>query len=115
MKRNWDAIREVLIAIEDDNYDEYLENSENQDIIIKNTALLIQAGFIDGKILNSIDMNADVLVNDLTWQGHELLDTIRSKPVWDKIKSTALDKGLELTFDTVRAIGAKVIQLMIGN
>lgn len=115
MKRNWDAIREVLIAIEDDNYDEYLEDSENQDIIIKNTALLIQAGFIDGKILNSIDMNADVLVNDLTWQGHELLDTIRSKPVWDKIKSTALDKGLELTFDTVRAIGAKVIQLMIGN
>lgn len=115
MKRNWDSIREVLIAIEDDNYDEYLEDSENQDIIIKNTALLIQAGFIDGKILNSIDMNADVLVNDLTWQGHELLDTIRSKPVWDKIKSTALDKGLELTFDTVRAIGAKVIQLMIGN
>ncbi|OTU43167.1 hypothetical protein CAT37_12500 [Acinetobacter pittii] len=115
MKRNWDAIREVLIAIEDDNYDEYLEDSENQDIIIKNTALLIQAGFIDGKILNSIDMNADVLVNDLTWQGHELLDTIRSKPVWDKIKSTALDKGLELTFDTVKAIGAKVIQLMIGN
>ncbi|MEC6390936.1 DUF2513 domain-containing protein [Acinetobacter pittii] len=115
MKRNWDAIREVLIAIEDDNYDEYLEDSENQDIIIKNTALLIQAGFIDGKILNSTDMDADVLVNDLTWQGHELLDTIRSKPVWDKIKSTALDKGLELTFDTVRAIGEKVIQLMIGN
>ncbi|MDC4272652.1 DUF2513 domain-containing protein, partial [Acinetobacter baumannii] len=62
-----------------------------------------------------LDMSADVVVNDLTWQGHELLDTVRSKPVWDKIKSTALDKGLELTFDTVRAIGAKVIELMIGN
>jgi len=115
MKRDWDTIRTVLIAIEDDNYDEYLEESENQEVTIKNTALLIQAGFIDGKILNSVDMNADVLVNDLTWQGHELLDTIRSKPVWDKIKSTALDKGIELTFDTVRAIGAKVIELMIGN
>ncbi|MDC4581464.1 DUF2513 domain-containing protein [Acinetobacter baumannii] len=115
MKRNWDTIRAVLIAIEDDNYDEYLEESENQDVILKNTALLIQAGFIDGKVLDSLDMSADVVVNDLTWQGHELLDTIRSKPVWDKIKSTALDKGLELTFDTVRAIGAKVIELMIGN
>ncbi|MDC4588788.1 DUF2513 domain-containing protein, partial [Acinetobacter baumannii] len=112
MKRNWDTIRAVLIAIEDDNYDEYLEESENQDVILKNTALLIQAGFIDGKVLDSLDMSADVVVNDLTWQGHELLDTIRSKPVWDKIKSTALDKGLELTFDTVRAIGAKVIELM---
>ncbi|HFG6906961.1 DUF2513 domain-containing protein [Acinetobacter baumannii] len=115
MKRNWDTIRAVLIAIEDDNYDEYLEESENQDVILKNTALLIQAGFIDGKVLDSLDMSADVVVNDLTWQGHELLDTIGSKPVWDKIKSTALDKGLELTFDTVRAIGAKVIELMIGN
>ncbi|EXE39229.1 DUF2513 domain-containing protein [Acinetobacter baumannii] len=115
MKRNWDTIRAVLIAIEDDNYDEYLEESENQDVILKNTALLIQAGFIDGKVLDSLDMSADVVVNDLTWQGHELLDTVRSKPVWDKIKSTALDKGLELTFDTVRAIGAKVIELMIGN
>ncbi|MDC5054581.1 DUF2513 domain-containing protein, partial [Acinetobacter baumannii] len=95
MKRNWDTIRAVLIAIEDDNYDEYLEESENQDVILKNTALLIQAGFIDGKVLDSLDMSADVVVNDLTWQGHELLDTIRSKPVWDKIKSTALDKGLE--------------------
>ncbi|MDC5139390.1 DUF2513 domain-containing protein, partial [Acinetobacter baumannii] len=104
MKRNWDTIRAVLIAIEDDNYDEYLEESENQDVILKNTALLIQAGFIDGKVLDSLDMSADVVVNDLTWQGHELLDTVRSKPVWDKIKSTALDKGLELTFDTVRAI-----------
>ncbi|MDC4808212.1 DUF2513 domain-containing protein, partial [Acinetobacter baumannii] len=91
MKRNWDTIRAVLIAIEDDNYDEYLEESENQDVILKNTALLIQAGFIDGKVLDSLDMSADVVVNDLTWQGHELLDTIRSKPVWDKIKSTALD------------------------
>lgn len=115
MKRNWDTIRAVLIAIEDDNYDEYLEESENQDVILKKTALLIQAGFIDGKVLDSLDMSADVVVNDLTWQGHELLDTVRSKPVWDKIKSTALDKGLELTFDTVRAIGAKVIELMIGN
>ena len=46
---------------------------------------------------------------------HELLDTIRSKPVWDKIKSTALDKGLELTFDVVKVLGAKAISLIIGN
>jgi len=115
MKRDWDVIRTVLIAIEDDNYDEYLEESENDGAIIKNTVLLIQAGFIEGKVLTSLDENADVYVNDLTWQGHELLDTIRSKPVWEKIKSTALDKGLELTFDTVKALGAKVIELIIGS
>ncbi|WP_312967549.1 DUF2513 domain-containing protein [Acinetobacter gerneri] len=115
MKRDWDVIRAVLIAIEDDNYDEYLEESENDEAIIKNTVLLIQAGFIDGKVLASLDENADVYVNDLTWKGHELLDTIRSKPVWEKIKSTAVEKGIELTFDTVKALGAKVIELIIGS
>ncbi|MCH4244290.1 DUF2513 domain-containing protein [Acinetobacter gerneri] len=115
MKRDWDVIRAVLIAIEDDNYDEYLEESENDEAIIKNTVLLIQAEFIDGKVLASLDENADVYVNDLTWKGHELLDTIRSKPVWEKIKSTAVEKGIELTFDTVKALGAKVIELIIGS
>lgn len=115
MKRDWDVIRAVLIAIEDDNYDEYLEESENDEAIIKNTVLLIQAGFIDGKVLASLDENADVYVNDLTWKGHELLDTIRSKPVWEKIKSTAVEKGIELTFDTVKALGAMVIELIIGS
>ena len=28
MKRDWEIIRQVLIAIEDDNFNKYLENSE---------------------------------------------------------------------------------------
>lgn len=115
MKRDWDVIRAVLIAIEDDNYDKYLEDSENDVAIIKNTALLIQAGFVDGKVLSSLDENVDILVNDLTWQGHELLDTIRSKPIWEKIKSTAVEKGIELTFDAVKALGLKALELIIGS
>lgn len=60
-------------------------------------------------------INADVHVTDLTWQGHKLLDTIISQPVWEKIKSTALEKGLELTFDVVKVLGAKVVALILGN
>lgn len=115
MKRDWEIIRQVLIAIEEDRFDEYLDNAENQKIVIGNTVLLINANFIDGNILSNLDTDEDVHVKCLTWQGHELLDTIRSKPVWDKIKSTALDKGLELTFDTVKLLGAKALALIVGN
>lgn len=38
---------------------------------------------------------------ELTWQGHEMLATLRSKPVCEKIKGTAQEKGIELSFDTV--------------
>lgn len=51
----------------------------------------------------------------LTWQGHELLDTIRSKPVWEKIKSIAQEKGLDLTFDTVVALGKAAVAWIIAQ
>jgi hypothetical protein len=28
-----------------------------------------------------------VAMPNLSWQGHDLLDTLRSKPVWDRIKT----------------------------
>lgn len=114
MKRDWEIIRQVLIAIEEDRFDEYLDNVENQKIVIGNTVLLINAGFVYGSMITNLDKDEDVHIKGLAWQGHELLDTIRSRPVWEKIKSTALDKGLELTFDVVKALGVKVLSVIIG-
>ncbi|NUG23974.1 DUF2513 domain-containing protein [Acinetobacter lactucae] len=115
MKRDWDVIRAILIATEEDRFDEYLEKAEDDTLVLGNTTLLIEAGFITGKVLESLDGVDDVFVDDLTWQGHELLDVIRSKPVWEKIKATALEKGLELTFDVVKALGSKAISFVLGE
>lgn len=115
MKRDWDVIRAILIATEEDRFDEFLEKAEDETLVLGNTTLLIEAGFITGKVLQSLDGIDDVFVNDLTWQGHELLDVIRSKPVWEKIKTTALEKGLELTFDVVKALGSKAISFVLGE
>ena len=41
----------------------------------------MKSGFIDGDVLSNLDTDEDVHVKCLTWHGHELLDTIRSKPV----------------------------------
>ena len=51
--------------------------------------LLWKEEFIEGANASSIDLGESVIAQGLTWRGHELLDTIRSKPVWEKIKSTA--------------------------
>ncbi|AMW79433.1 hypothetical protein AMD27_11405 [Acinetobacter sp. TGL-Y2] len=76
MKRDWEIIRQVLIVVEEDRFDEYLDNAENQKIVIDNTVLLINANFIDGNILSNLETDEDVHVKCLTWQGHELLDTM---------------------------------------
>ena len=50
----------------------------------------------------------------LTWDGHELLDSIRQTGMWDKIKAKAREKGLDLTFDAVKALGAWTVKSTLG-
>ena len=108
MKRDWEIIRQVLISVEEDKFDEFVKETAQVDVVIQNSVLLLEAGFLKGsyEYLFADDRDKTLDIDGLTWKGHELLDTIRSKPVWDKIKSTALDKGLELTFDAVKLLGA---------
>lgn len=117
MKRDWEIIRQVLIAVEDDSFNKYLENSEQISNVVQNTVLLLEAGFLKGsyEYLFADDRDKTLDIDGLTWEGHDLLDTIRSKPVWENIKTSALDKGLELTFDVVKALGVKAIAMIVGN
>lgn len=50
---------------------------------------------------------------ELSWAGHDLLDTLRSKPVWERIKTTAKEKGPELTFDAVKALVKVALEYVI--
>ena len=54
-----------------------------------------------------------LLSPELTWQGHDLLDTLRSKALWERIKTTAKEKGIELTFDTVKALGKLALDYVL--
>ena len=50
------------------------------------------------------------LAKRLTFAGHELLDTLRQKTVWEKIKAFGADKVGPLTFDAVIEIGKAVVK-----
>ncbi|MCL6237384.1 DUF2513 domain-containing protein [Acinetobacter sp. ANC 5033] len=117
MKRDWEIIRQVLIAVEEDKFNEYLENPEQKADVVQHTLLLIEAGFLTGsyEYIFVDDRDKTFNITGLTWNGYELLDTIRSRPVWEKIKLTAIDKGLELTFDVVKTLSVKAVQLILGE
>ena len=118
MKRDWDVIREVLSEVENldaKNFENIVyEVSEDETNKSEHAVLLWKSGFIQGIDASSMD-GACFMAQGLTWSGHELLDTIRSKPVWEKIKSTAFEKGIELTFDSVKAIGSLALKSIIGS
>lgn len=110
MRRDWDLIREVLIEIEG----LYSHNGRNceirrgqpadSDAKAEQALLLYKSGLIEGIDASTFDGPA-VIARGLTWTGDDLLQTMQSKPVWDRIKSIAQEKGIELTFDAVKALG----------
>jgi hypothetical protein len=122
MKRDWDVIREVLIEVEalDTHTRDKAEYSierrkpSETDAKAEQALLLHKAGFIAGIDASTFDGPA-VMAPELTWAGHELLETMRSKPVWERIKKIAADKGIELSFDAVKLLAAQALAAVISN
>jgi hypothetical protein len=115
MKRDWDVLRDVLIEVEALNSAafetiQYGPPSESDNHAKDEHAFLLwQAGFVRGVDASSNDGDT-VLAQGLTWAGHDLLETIRSKAIWERIKSTAKEKGIELTFEAVKTLGKLALE-----
>lgn len=119
MKRDWDVIRNVLIEVEALNSAtfescQYDATSDEDGFKGEHAVLLWRAGFIQGVDASSSDGDS-IIAQGLTWSGHDLLDTIRSQAIWERIKSTAKDKGIELTFESVKALGKYALGLVISD
>jgi hypothetical protein len=120
VKRDWDLIREVLLEVEALNPAKFETKSYGPVAESNNAAkdiqavMLWKAGFITGADF-SADGGDGVIARELSWSGHELLDTMRSKPVWEKIKITAQEKGIELTYDTVIALGKAAVAWIVSS
>lgn len=122
MKRDWDVIRDVLLEVEalseDERQDfEYSPDADADTLrrVRGEHALLLWKGqFIEALDTSTLDGRA-IMAPALTWQGHELLDTLRSQPVWDRIKVVAKDKGVELTFDALKALSKIALDWVLRN
>lgn len=143
MKRDWDLIRAQLTAIEEerdfeaavlggpldapkwkdgqeefDYAKELKAHQENESRIFGHLELLIANGFVTGvHVERSLDgfFQYSMVAPRLTMAGHDLLDTMRSETLWATIKATAKTKGLELTFDSIKALGIFAMKGLLGG
>lgn len=120
MKRDMELIRKILFTIEDKYVDTWLSSSEipidgyDMKTIGYHCAILHEAGLLydyegqygDGEL-------QQFGVSRLTWDGHELLDKIKSDTVWNKTKDTIKAKGIPFVLDTVKEIATAVTTSMI--
>lgn len=139
MKRDWDFLRQQMTDIEEGRdvlaeipdspkwaddlaWEEYDRLAREQRAIEERIAghleLLIDSGYIDGiTVLRGADNHFSYGVHAprLTMAGHDLLDTIRSSSVWETIKATAQKKGIELTFDAIKALSGLALKHVLSG
>jgi hypothetical protein len=79
--------------------------------------ILVDNGYLEGIKIRRLNNNFGYSLAHprLTMAGHELLDTMRSKPVWEQIKSLAKTKGLELTLDVIKGATGLAVKSVLGG
>lgn len=113
MRRDLELIRKLFFELE--KYPVKIEPSFDYSINIKNYSkeiidshlvLMQQANFIQGIIHRSI-INKNITIHydtlEITWEGYEFLETIRSNKVWKYIKEKTKDS--DLPFNLIKELG----------
>ena len=107
MKRNFDLVREILLAAEAQDFDKtksIASEGYSNDEIKYHIKIMEDGGLIKMRQHPNIDAPAPAPVFDgLTWKGHEFLDSIRESGSWSKIKSVLKAKSLGLSYESIKA------------
>jgi Hypothetical protein (DUF2513) len=102
MKRDMELIRELLMAIEDQQKpvmqvsDLKLRDEWDVTVICHNLQLLVDADFIMATPVKTMAGVRNFTIQRMTWNGHDFLDNARSESIWSTAKETITKKGLSL-------------------
>ena len=120
MKRDFDLVRKLLVYFEEKPGPEHVKIPPIEgydELTIKyHLFLLHDAGLLrcEPQTSSSSDRVIEVLPFDLTWDGHEFLAKIRDDGLWQKTKDTILNKGGQLTINTITTVATLLMKKMIG-
>lgn len=122
MKLNHDCVRDLLIFLENNlTYQNIywisdIELSDySHDDLLYTAEKLYEAGYIDCNIIKTLSSNQpQILIKEITWNGHELLDNIRDNSVWTKIKKK-ISGFASVSLPIINSVGASIITDLISK
>ena len=101
MKLNYELIRDLLLAAEDQENDSSLSQKELDEVIDKfdytfdeltyHLKRLEEADYITIHTQTLSNQTINYKLKSITWNGHQFLDTIRSNKIWNVTKDVAKD------------------------
>lgn len=121
MKRDWDTMRSVLLEVEALSREQAPAfkywapwASDDPEALRAVHALMLQEhGFLKGNRSEYLTEGQVLQQPELTMTGADLLDSIRSETVWDKMKVVAKEHGVSLGFDSLAGLAKLTIAAML--
>ena len=117
MRRDFELVREILLAIEASDKAQGAIQLEipdhDSEVVAYHVKLLHEAGLITA-INASTRAGLDWIPKSLTWEGHEFLDAAKNDTVWNKAMTTLKDKAVSVPFEIVKAVVIKTCKDFFG-
>jgi len=116
MQRDTDLVRQILLDLEArGSYADWLDidiEAYSPEQVDYHLELLVEAGFIRVSATGRELARGHPL--RLTWEGHELLDAVRSEDRWGAVRALS-DRAGGLPFATIRAALVEMAQREAGK
>lgn len=119
MKRDMELVRKILLYIEENYVDIALYDIDIKGYDFKQIAyqckLCYEARLISDYAGNYCSNEINSFgVGSLTWEGHEFLEKIKDKSIWNKTKEIMKEKGIKFTIKAVEKIAGKLVEIGIN-
>ena len=121
MKRDLELIRKLLLFFDEKPGAEKVEKPQvpgyDETTIMYHLVLLHDAGYLRCETARSSSRDRVIYVIpfELTWDGHEFLDTIRSPYVWERVMTEIRERGLLSTsVDFIKKLAEAEIRKRLG-
>ena len=119
MVRDNDLVRDILLKIEAAQksplvIDDLGITDYDREAIGYHLQLLEEVGYIVANFAYGDNVVQEALIDRLTWDGHEFLDTIRSDSVWAQTKSTVAATVGSASIEVIKAVATAVALRMLG-
>ncbi len=118
MKRDWECVRAILAQLEakpDSASVLHPRDVEGwpTEVVSYHMLILNQARLIQASCRSAPGAPIFCVALGLQWEGHELLDLFRKPEQWNRVRAVAVEKGIEVSFESIKTIAAWVLQQMV--
>lgn len=111
MRRDMDLIRTILLNVEDHplvlSTDSYNPTWTTQELLY-HAKLIDQAGLAEVAFIKKDDTVACACIGELTWQGCDFIDTVRSETLWAKVKTTIATSLGSASFNVLTQVASRL-------